>query len=176
MPGNAGMDAATRRAVARFLLNGEPEQAVPAGAIETYNTTGYRTFVDSEGYPAVATPWGTLNAINLNTGEYVWKVPFGEYPELTAKGVPITGSLNFGGPVVTDGGLLMIAATVYDKKFRIFDKSTGKLLWETVMPFSALTTPATYAVNGKQYIVIACGGGRDRKAGSGGIYMAFALP
>jgi quinoprotein glucose dehydrogenase len=176
MPGNAGMDAATRRAVARFLLNGDPEQAVPAGAIETYNTTGYRAFVDSEGYPAVATPWGTLNAINLNTGEYVWKVPFGEYPELTAKGVPITGSLNFGGPVVTDGGLLMIAATVYDKKFRIFDKSTGKLLWETVMPFSALTTPATYAVNGKQYIVIACGGGRDRKAGSGGIYMAFALP
>jgi quinoprotein glucose dehydrogenase len=90
--------------------------------------------------------------------------------------VPITGSISFGGPVVTDGGLLIIAATVYDKKFRIFDKSTGKLLWETTMPFSALATPATYAVNGKQYIVIASGGGRDRKAGSGGVYMAFALP
>ncbi len=176
MPGNAAMELATRRSVARFLLGAEPEQPSGAGGTVTYNTTGYRAFVDSEGYPAVAPPWGTLNAINLNTGEYVWKVPFGEYPELTAKGVPITGSMSFGGPVVTDGGLLIIAATVHDKKFRIFDKSTGKLLWETVMPFSALATPATYAVNGKQYIVIASGGGRDRKAGSGGVYMAFALP
>jgi quinoprotein glucose dehydrogenase len=84
--------------------------------------------------------------------------------------------MNFGGPVVTDGGLVIIASTVYDKKLRIFDKSTGKLLWETTMPFSALATPATYEVNGKQYIVIASGGGRDRKQGSGGVYMAYALP
>jgi quinoprotein glucose dehydrogenase len=175
MPGFPAIDSESRRAIVNFLLGTEKDQPGTAGAA-TYNTTGYRTFVDSQGYPATAPPWGTLNAIDLNTGEYLWKVPLGEYPALTAQGIPLTGSLNFGGPVVTDGGLLIIAATVYDKKLRIFDKSTGKLLWETVMPFSALATPATYEVNGKQYIVIASGGGRDRRGGSGGVYMAFSLP
>jgi quinoprotein glucose dehydrogenase len=175
MPAYASMEPSSRRTLAAYLSGTEKDDKGASGPA-TYNTTGYRAFVDSEGYPATAPPWGSLNAINLNTGEYAWKIPLGEYPVLTAQGVPITGTENFGGPVVTDGGLLIIAATVYDKKLRIFDKSTGKLLWETTMPFSALATPATYEVKGKQYIVIASGGGRDRRSGTGGVYMAFALP
>jgi quinoprotein glucose dehydrogenase len=142
----------------------------------TYDTTGYKKFLDPEGYPANATPWGTLNAINLNTGEYLWKITFGQYPELVAKGLPDTGSENYGGPVVTAGGLLFIGATVRDRKFRAFDKATGKLLWETLLPLSANATPATYRVNGRQYVVIAAGGDRDPATAKGGVYVAFALP
>ncbi len=112
-----------------------------------YHFTGYHKFLDPEGYPAVAPPWGTLNAINLNTGEYVWKIPLGEYPDLAAKGQKNTGTENYGGPVVTAGGLLFIGATNFDKKFRAFDKTTGALLWETTLPFSANTTPAVYEVD-----------------------------
>lgn len=146
------------------------------GAIRTYDTTGYKKFLDPEGYPANATPWGTLNAINLNTGEYVWRVTLGQYPELVAKGLPDTGSENYGGPVVTAGGVLFIGATVLDKKFRAFDKATGKLLWEASLPLSANATPATYEVNGRQYVVIAAGGDRDPSTPKGGVYVAFALP
>jgi quinoprotein glucose dehydrogenase len=117
-----------------------------------------------------------LNAIDLNTGEYVWKIPFGEYPELAAKGTKGTGTENYGGPVVTAGGLLFIGATNFDKKFRAFDKATGELLWETTLPFSGNATPATYEVNGRQFVVIAAGGGKDPKSRSGGVYVAFALP
>ena len=142
----------------------------------TYRFTGYRRFLDEEGYPAIAPPWGTLNAIDLNTGEYVWKINLGEFPELAAKGMTNTGSENYGGPVVTAGGLLFIGATNYDKKFRAYDKSTGKLLWETTLPYAGNATPATYAINGRQYVVIAAGGGKDLKSPSGGVYVAFALP
>lgn len=148
------------------------EQALPA---IKYHFTGYNKFLDPDGYPAVAPPWGTLNAINLNTGEYVWKIPLGEYPELAAKGQKNTGTENYGGPIVTAGGLVFIGATNFDKKFRAFDKSTGTLLWETTLPFSANTTPATYEVEGRQFVVIAAGGGKDPKSKSGGVYLAFAL-
>ena len=141
-----------------------------------YRFTGYKRFLDPEGYPAIAPPWGTLNAINLNTGEYAWKIPLGEYPELAAKGLKNTGSENYGGPIVTAGGLLFIGASNFDRKFRAFDKSTGELLWETTLPFSGNATPATYEVDGRQYVVIAAGGGKDPKQGSGGVYVAFALP
>jgi quinoprotein glucose dehydrogenase len=141
-----------------------------------YKTIGFRRFTDPEGYPATAPPWGTLSAIDLNTGKYLWKIPFGEYPELVAKGMADTGSDNYGGPVVTDGGLLFIGASVFDEKFHAYDKTTGKLLWETQLPFSALATPATYMVNGKQYVVIAAGGGQSSRKPSGGVYVAFALP
>ncbi|PYX68542.1 MAG: quinoprotein glucose dehydrogenase, partial [Acidobacteria bacterium] len=103
-------------------------------------------------------------------------INFGEYPELAAKGMKNTGSENYGGPIVTAGGLLFIAATNYDKKFHAFDKSTGEFLWETTLPFAGNATPITYAVNGRQFIVIAAGGGKDPKSGSGGVYVAFALP
>jgi quinoprotein glucose dehydrogenase len=142
----------------------------------TYNVTGYHRFQDPQGYPATAPPWGTLNAINLNTGDYVWKIPLGQYPELVAQGLPNTGSENYGGPIVTAGGLLFIGATNFDKKFRAFDKATGQLLWETTLPFAANATPATYQVNGRQYVVIASGGGKLLNSRSGGIYVAFALP
>jgi glucose dehydrogenase len=141
-----------------------------------YQFTGYRKFLDQDGYPAIAPPWGTLSAIDLNTGKYLWRIPLGEYPELAAKGMSDTGSENYGGPVVTAGGVLFIGATVYDKKLRAFDSHTGKLLWQAVLPYAGVATPATYMVDGKQYIVIATGGGRDPKSPSGGEYVAFTLP
>jgi quinoprotein glucose dehydrogenase len=158
----------------------DPVAAEGAGGKTTndmpYKTIGFRRFTDPEGYPATAPPWGTLSAIDLNTGKYLWKIPFGTYPELVAKGMSNTGSDNYGGPVVTDGGLLFIGASVFDQKFHAYDKTTGKLLWETELPFSGLATPATYMVNGKQYVVIAAGGGQSSRKPSGGVYVAFALP
>ena len=147
-----------------------------------YRFTGYRKFLDPDGYPATAPPWGTLTAINLNTGEHAWQVPLGEYPELVALGMKNTGSENYGGPVVTAGGLVFIGATNQDRKLRAFDKATGTLVWETVMPGPGRATPAVYEVNGRQYIAIALGsvgGGRGAAAGTGptnGKYIAFALP
>jgi quinoprotein glucose dehydrogenase len=140
-----------------------------------YHFTGYRKFLDPEGYPAVVPPWGTLNAIDMNTGHYVWKIPLGEYPELAAKGLISTGSENYGGPVVTASGLLFVGATISDGKLRAFDAATGKLLWEAHLPFPATATPATYMIDGKQYLAIACGGGKNPKALSGGVYVAFSL-
>ncbi len=138
-----------------------------------YTVDGYRKFTDPDGYPASTPPWGTLSAINLDTGEYAWKIPLGEYPELAKAGIKDTGTENHGGGVVTAGGLFFIGATHYDNKLRAFDKKTGKLLWETVLPYAANATPAVYEVNGKEYVVVAAGGGRDRP--SGALYIAFAL-
>lgn len=138
-----------------------------------FTNTGYNKFKTKEGYPAVKPPWGTLTAIDLNTGEFVWKDTLGDYPELKAKGIH-TGTENYGGPVVTAGGLLFIAATS-DSKIRAFNKKTGKLLWEADLPASGFATPSVYHVNGKQYVVIACGGGKLGTK-SGDSYVAFALP
>ncbi len=137
-----------------------------------YTSTGYNKFLTKEGYPAVAPPWGTLNAIDLNSGKILWKDTLGDYPELLAKGLH-TGTENYGGPVVTAGGLVFIAATK-DSKFRAFNKRTGKLLWETDLPAPGFATPTVYNYKGKQYIVIACGGGKLGTA-SGDAYIAFAL-
>ena len=139
-----------------------------------YRNEGYILFRDPDGYPPITPPWGTLNAIDLNQGAIRWRIPFGEYPELAAKGIRNTGSDNYGGPVVTRNGLLFIAATSFDKKFRAFDKKTGKLLWETELPFAGNATPSIYAVNGREYVVIVCGGGKNG-APSGGSVLAFAL-
>jgi quinoprotein glucose dehydrogenase len=159
-----------------------PAAAMPAPVANSprtdmpYDSMGRRRFVDPEGYPAIVPPWGTLSAIDLNTGKYLWKIPLGQYPELVAKGMGDTGSDNYGGPIVTAGGLVFIGATVFDQKFRAFDSSNGKLLWETELPFSGLATPATYMIDGKQYVVIAAGGGQTNPKPSGGVYVAFALP
>ena len=179
MPAFASLPPDEVDALIDYLTKGENKeltsnQAQPAPLMR-YRFSGYTRFLDPEGYPAVAAPWGTLNAVNLNTGEYAWKIPLGEYPELAAKGVTNTGTENYGGPLVTAGGLLFIGATNYDKKFRVFDKSNGVLLWETTLPFAGNATPITYEVNGRQYVVIAAGGGKDLKSKSGGIYVAFAL-
>jgi quinoprotein glucose dehydrogenase len=140
-----------------------------------YRFTGYKKFLDLDNYPAVAPPWGTLNAVDLNTGQFAWRVPLGEYPALVARGVKNTGTENDGGLIVTAGGLVFIAATSYDKKLRAFDKSTGEVLWEATLPFAGNATPITYAIDGRQFIVIAAGGGKANGP-SGGVYVAFALP
>ena len=166
-------------ALIEFLKTGqnkELESSGPPPASMKYRFTGYNRFLDPEGYPAIGPPWGTLNAINLNTGEFAWKIPLGEFPALATQGMTGTGTENYGGPVVTAGGLLFIGATNFDKKFRAFDKSSGELLWETTLPFAGNATPATYEIHGRQFVVIAAGGGKDPKSRSGGIYLAFALP
>jgi quinoprotein glucose dehydrogenase len=183
MPGFSQLSDAGKKAIASYVLGLKTNQkelfVSPATTADDYHkmlysSTGYNKFLTKEGYPAVSPPWGTISAINLNTGELVWKNVLGEYPELKAKGIPATGTENYGGPVVTAGGLLFIAATS-DGKFRCFHKSTGKLLWETDLPASGFATPSVYSVNGKQYIVIACGGGKlGTKPGDS--YVAFSLP
>ncbi|MFZ0747296.1 MAG: c-type cytochrome [Terracidiphilus sp.] len=142
---------------------------------DKYIFTGYRKFLDPDGYPAIAPPWGTLSAINLKTGKYLWRIPLGEYPALARNGMKNTGSENYGGPIVTAGGVLFIGATVYDRMFRAFDSRSGALLWQSELPFAAMDTPATYMIRGRQFVVIAASGGRDQKSPVGGAYIAFAL-
>ncbi|GAA4465919.1 hypothetical protein GCM10023189_47290 [Nibrella saemangeumensis] len=178
MPGFTQLSAAEKQALVAFLFGDEKQEATAAPATRQpyvpYKITGYIKFQDAKGYPAISPPWGTLNAINLNTGEYVWKIPFGEFKELTAKGIAPTGTENYGGPVITAGGVLFIGATK-DEMFRAYEMKTGKLLWQTQLPAGGYATPCTYEVNGKQYVVIACGG---NKMGTkkGHQYVAFALP
>jgi quinoprotein glucose dehydrogenase len=178
MPAFNGLQQSALNAIVQYVLTGE-DTPTPAPVItptyEKYRFTGYHKFLDPEGYPAVAPPWGTLNAINLNTGDYAWKIPFGEYPELAEKGLKNTGTENYGGPIVTAGGLLFIGATNHDRKFRAFDKGSGAQLWETTLPFSGNATPATYESGGRQFVVIAASGGKSRGP-RGGVYVAFALP
>jgi len=139
-----------------------------------FTMTGYNRFLDRNGYPGIKPPWGTLNAVDLSSGKLLWKVALGEYPELTKKGIPPTGTECYGGPAVTKGGLVFIAATK-DSKIRAFDKKTGKVLWEAQLPVPGFATPCIYSVRGKQFIVIACGGGKIGSK-SGDSYIAFALP
>ena len=166
------------KSLSAYLL-GEAAPAPPVNDEEKpfgtpYTHTGYHRFLDPDGYPAVKPPWGTLSAIDLGRGEIDWHVPLGELPELTRRGIPPTGTENYGGPIVTAGGLVFIGATK-DEKFRAFDKKSGKVLWETSLPAGGYATPSTYEVNGKQYVVIAAGGGKMGTK-SGDAYVAFALP
>jgi quinoprotein glucose dehydrogenase len=180
MPAFKQLSGEEKNALASFLLDNDAKRkffTVPAGPIDTflhlpYTITGYNKFLSREGYPAIKPPWGDLNAINLNTGKIEWKIPLGEYPEFRKKGI-ITGTENYGGPVLTAGGLLFIAAT-RDGKFRAFNKRTGALLWETDLPAPGFATPSIYSINGREYIVIACGGGKLNTR-SGDSYVAFAL-
>jgi quinoprotein glucose dehydrogenase len=175
MPGFPTLSASDVNALVEFLLSGQNKELASSGSgpLPRFRFTGYHKFLDPDGYPAIAPPWGTLNAINLNTGEYAWRIPFGSYPELADQN---TGSENYGGPIVTAGGLVFIAATNYDRKFRAFDKMTGNLLWETTLPMAGNATPITYEIGGKQYVVIYATGGKSGKWGkSGGVYVAFGL-
>lgn len=138
-----------------------------------YRPTGYIRFVDSLGYPAIKPPWGTLNAIDMNSGKLLWKSVLGDTPELREKGHPQTGTENYGGPVVTAGGLIFIAATK-DAMFHAYDKDTGKLVWETKLPQAGFATPSTYMVDGVQYVVIAASGGKIGTP-AGDAYVAFRL-
>jgi quinoprotein glucose dehydrogenase len=184
MPAFAHLSTQQRDAVIAYVTG---RSVAPATSAETneghdaarssqsrFQFLGYERWRDSSGYPAIKPPWGTLSAIDLNTGEYRWRITLGEHAALTARGIPPTGTEQYGGPIVTAGGLVFIAATM-DAKFRAFDKSTGALLWEYQLPAAGYATPMTYRVGGKQYVVIAAGGGKLGTK-SGDSYVAFALP
>ncbi|MEO6187830.1 MAG: PQQ-binding-like beta-propeller repeat protein [Ginsengibacter sp.] len=189
MPSFQRLSESDRNLIVAYLFNMPPnarpqvfsEHNSTAAAPETKKQFGFkpayvnkvwRRLTDQDGYPAIKPPWGTFNAIDLNTGDYLWRVPLGEYPELAKKGIPITGTESYGGPLATAGGLVFIAGT-RDEKIRAFDKKTGKVVWEYLLPAGGFATPISYEVDGIQYIVIAAGGARGLKAG--GNYVAFAL-
>ena len=178
MPGFPDMGARNINDLVEYLFTGIDKASDPSIANDPsrlkYRSDGESIFLDPDGLPAITPPWGTLNAMDLNTGAMRWKIPLGEVPELAAKGLRNTGSDNYGGPVVTAGGLLFIGATNFDKKFRAFDKLTGKLLWETTLPAAGNATPAVYQIGGREYVVIVCGGGKNG-APSGSSIVAFAL-
>lgn len=176
MPGFSQLSKEDRENILSFILNEVPKEVASSttqGYVSPYQMTGYNKFLDSKGLPALSPPWGTLNAIDLNSGKYLWKIPFGDEPALAQKGITGTGAENYGGPIVTASGLLIIGAAK-DGKMRIYASKTGKLLRTITLPAAAFATPSTYSVDGKQYIVIACGG---TKLGTpkGNKYVAFSL-
>jgi quinoprotein glucose dehydrogenase len=186
MPAFASLPEAEKSAVVAYLRGAvaskrqddSPHAAELAAskaqaAKSPYEFAGYERWRDPDGYPAVKPPWGTLNAIDLNTGSYLWRIPLGDHPELPAHDTP-TGTEQYGGPIVTAGGLVFIAAT-QDAKIHAFDKATGALLWEAPLPAAGFATPSTYSVRGRQFVVVAAGGGKLGMQ-SGDSYIAFALP
>ena len=173
MPGFAGYSDAELTQLANFLLEISMEGEDAQGPV--YHTDRFERFLDPEGYPATRPPWGTLNALDLVSGKILWQVPLGEYEALTQRGISPTGTENFGGPVVTAGGLIFIGAS-NDEKFRAFDQKNGKILWEYQLPAGGYTTPTTYMIAGKQYVVIPCGGGGKLATKSGDTFLAFTLP
>lgn len=174
MPAFQHLTIEQREQIAAFLTSEESDLDNRTGSGVVRYASDAPFLVDQEGYPGIKPPWGTLNALNVATGELVWKIPFGEYPELAKRGLSDTGAKNFGGPIATAGGLVFIAATP-DEKIRAFDQSNGELLWEHKLPAAAYATPATYMLDGKQYVVIVCGGGGKNNSPHGDAVLAFSL-
>ncbi|MCP9234942.1 PQQ-binding-like beta-propeller repeat protein [Lewinella sp. JB7] len=191
MPAVTWLEEAQVTAVAEWLLTLDEEgpevahdrpveagEKVEAGGEGSwpypYIMDGYKRLRTRDGHPITSPPYGTLTAIDLDAGSIRWQVPLGEYPDLVERGIRNTGSENYGGPVATAGGVVFIAATL-DEKIRAFRARDGKLLWEAPLPAAGYATPAVYAVDGVQYVVIACGGGK-LGTDSGDRYVAFRLP
>ena len=177
MPAFRHFRAPELNALAAYLST-PPAAADPStrtGTVHRYTIDGYPVFLDQHGVPATAPPWGTLNAIDLVNGEILWKVPLGEYPQLVAKGIRNTGSMNYGGSVATAGGLVFVAATA-DEKIRAFEKHSGRVLWEHQLPAGGYATPSIYMLNGRQFVVIAAGGSGKNATKPGDSVIAFALP
>ena len=180
MPGFPQLTSEEIQLLIQFLSNSQNKKEITSENLNQdqtnfvpYQHTGYEKFLDKNGLPAISPPWGTLQALDLNTGEYLWRIPFGETDSLRALGYPTTGTENYGGPVVTENGLLFIAATK-DGYIRAFDRANGNLLWEFKLPAAGFATPSLYEIEGKQYLVIACGG---EKLGTpkGNKIVAFSL-
>ena len=170
MPSFGHLDDFERDGILAYFLAPEPVVDAPTEEV-TYAHGGYIHLRDHEGLPANTPPWGTLNSIDLASGEIVWQIPFGNYPSHPDLGF---GAVNYGGPVVTASGLIFIAATP-DRKFRAYDKRDGAVLWETELSAAGFSTPAVYSVAGKQYVAIAAGGGRMGPP-SGSEYFVYSLP
>jgi quinoprotein glucose dehydrogenase len=181
MPSFAALSTLEREAVVGFLFDDGVGDTVVLKDIKLswaeeipYVATGHHEFRDPEGFPVNRRPWGTLNAIDLDEGTIRWSVPLGTYPALEARGLPPTGTFNIGGPLVTAGGLVFLGAAM-DERFHAFDKATGRLLWEYQMEAGGYATPATYEVNGRQFVVIAAGGGGKPETRPGNAFYAFTL-
>jgi quinoprotein glucose dehydrogenase len=149
--------------------------ATAPGTPWPYTIDGYRQFLDRDGYPAITPPWGTVSAIDLNAGRIVWQVPLGEHPELAQRGLGGTGTENFGGTIVTAGGLVFIGGAK-DERLHAYDAATGALVWQAPLGAGGYATPATYSAGGRQFVVIAAGGGGKPRTKSGDAFVAFALP
>ena len=178
MPGMPNLSDEETQKITAFLLDMETSESgdhrTETDESLPYAMVGFGRFKDNRGYPVVKPPWGTLNALDLNTGKYLWQIPLGHEKGFDDPEYPVSGTENYGGPVITAGGVLFIAAT-RDEKFRAIHMKTGQILWETDLPAGGYATPATYQLAGKQYVVIACGGGKMGTP-SGATYMAFSLP
>ena len=177
MPGFPNISEEEKERLVDFLYGTEKTEAASANLSsvkqDLYNFTGYKKFLDDNGLPAISPPWGTLTAIDLNTGEHIWQTTLGITPGLPDQDTNPTGCENYGGPIITENGLLFIAGTK-DGMFRAFNRFTGKLLWQTKLPAPSFATPAMYEIAGKQFIVLACGG---EKLGTpkGNTILTFAL-
>ncbi len=179
MPAFANLSADEVAAISAYILSGKDnvvQSPAPDPSMAGYTLGVHARFLDVDGYPAITPPWGSLTAIDLNKGTIAWRIPFGEYPELAAKGLKNTGSENYGGGVVTAGGVLFIGATLFDNKFHAFDKSNGKLLWEATLPAAGSATPAVYEAGGREFVVIGAGGIHNKKGKPSTSYIAFSLP
>ena len=175
MPPAPPMSDAEHAALLDYVMRRNQPPSVSGGdQSRAYAALGYRFLNDQDGYPGSKPPWGQLNCLDLNTGKILWRVPLGEYAELTREGMPKTGTENFGGPTVTAGGLVFCAGTK-DSRIRAFDKDTGEELWSAALPWAGAAPPSVYDVKGREYVVIAATGGGKIGTPTGDAYVAFAL-
>lgn len=182
MPSFATMSVTERRALVAFLFDDRGGDPLRAGDIDLawanripWVANGHIEFRDPEGFPISPRPWGTLTAYDLNRGTIAWQVPLGTYPALERRGLPPTGTFNIGGPLATAGGLVFIGAAM-DERFRAFDARTGRVLWQHQLDAGAYATPATYEIDGRQFVLVAAGGGGKPETRSGNGWWCFALP